>query len=676
MVSTMATMLARLSFAAFAVGAVAIPSPQSLNSSLSIVVDNDLQGPSSNVSDSGVLLLEEYSSDNASTACEAVGEQLWSPELGAGSIQKVLNYIQHVASDLGLEQFWIAPEDQSARTIKTDGHISLVKSPAELPVMCTQSAPFSNDTFKDTSEKWQVAVQSNNETLTGFRDRFSFRFLGVRYAPQPERFTYSVPYVGNGSQVSATEYGSQCVQVGNVGTEDCLFLNIWTTYLPGPSSAKEKLKPVMFWIHGGAFAGGTGNDPTSDGGNLASRGDVVVVGINYRLSTLGFLALNDGVTNGNYGLADQINAIDWVRNNIKDFGGDPDRITIFGQSAGAASVRALMASPKAIGKFAGAIPVSSLGGINYGTSYAKYYTIEEDLDVVGNAVLTESGCANATSQLDCLRSLSPYILADLTTIARFPVVDGTYLTSDELELEGPTLPVRIMMGTTRDDGAPFISYPQTTNQTEYLAAEGYDVPPADLFPVPNLENQTLALFEMGSHLATDGVFRCVDQATVYAGVKNARLGPVYFYEFNRTYQTTGWPGLDVCEPPRTAERPHGDPRAEYLKCHSGELYYVFGSLGRLGLPMRDDADLPFEQFVLDSFGAFARSFDPNPDRAFLEARGYESTLRELEQAGAWLPATADDPTTMRTLQWPSFQGPFPEAPQCEALGLGIDYYLK
>ncbi|XXH05140.1 hypothetical protein Hte_011565 [Hypoxylon texense] len=635
-----------------------------------------MRGPSSNVSNAGVLLLEEYSADNASAACEAVGEQLYSPELGAGSIQKVLNYIKHVASDLGLEQFWIAPKDQSARTIKTDGHISTTKLHAVLPVMCTQTAPFSNESFKDTGEQWQVTVQSNNETLTGFRDRFSFRFLGVRYAPQPERFTYSVPYIGNGSQVSALEYGSQCVQVGNVGSEDCLFLNIWTTYLPGPSSAKEKLKPVMFWIHGGAFAGGTGNDPTSDGGNLASRGDVVVVGINYRLTTLGFLALNDSVTNGNYGLADQINAIDWVRSHIKDFGGDPDRITIFGQSAGAASVRALVASPKAIGKFAGAIPVSSLGGINYGASYARYRTIEEDLEAVGNDVLSESGCANATSQVECLRSLSPYTLANLGTIARFPVVDGTYLTSNELELEGEKLPVRIMMGIARDDGAPFISYPQTTNQSEYLAAEGYDLPPSDLFPVPNLENQTLALFEMGNRLATDGVFRCIDQATVYAGVKNSRFDPVYFYEFNRTYQITSWPGLDVCEPPKTAERPNGDPNAEYLKCHSGELYYVFGNLGRQGLPMRDEFDLPFEQFILDSFSAFARSFDPNPDTAFLEARGYTSTLQELESAGTWQPVTAEDLTTMRTLQWPSFQASFPEAPQCESLGLGIDYYLK
>jgi carboxylesterase type B len=132
-------------------------------------------------------------------------------------------------------------------------------------------------------------------------------------------------------------------------------LNIFTPYLPRSKylDGEDSLKPVMFWIHGGAYSFGSGSDTHYDGANMASRGDVVVVTINYRLTTLGFLALEDGVTNGNYGMGDQITALDWVRTNIRDFGGNPDRITIFGQSAGAASVRAMMASPKALGKFLG-----------------------------------------------------------------------------------------------------------------------------------------------------------------------------------------------------------------------------------------------------------------------------------------------------------------------------------
>lgn len=344
---------------------------------------------------------------------------------------------------------------------------------------------------------------------------------------------------------------------------------------------------------------------------------------------MGFLALNDGKTNGNFGIGDQINALDWVIKNIQDFGGDPNRITIFGQSAGANSVRALMGSPRAIGKFIGAIPVSPLGGINYGAEYGKYYTIEEEMEVVGNTILAETGCADAPSPVDCLRGVPPNEIEALSTRARFLVVDGTYLTATELPLEGPTVPFRIMMGITRDDAAPMVTFPNTTDQAAYLKANGFEVPPSDLFPIPPIANETLALFQMANQLATDGIFRCIDQATVYTGLRNDRFQPVYYYEFNRTYAHPGWPNLDVCEAPITPSHPNGDPDGEYLKCHSGDLYYIFGNLGRAGLPMRDEADLPFEQFVVDSFASFARSLDPNPTADFLQARGYLSTLGEV-----------------------------------------------
>jgi carboxylesterase type B len=90
-----------------------------------------------------------------------------------------------------------------------------------------------------------------------FRDRLSFRFLGIRYAPQPQRFTYPTLFKGSGEAASALEYGSQCVQGSSGGSEDCLFLNVWTPYLPNPNSAppKKKLRPVGLWYHGGALTG-------------------------------------------------------------------------------------------------------------------------------------------------------------------------------------------------------------------------------------------------------------------------------------------------------------------------------------------------------------------------------------------------------------------------------------
>lgn len=507
-----------------------------------------------------------------------------------------------------------------------------------------------------------------------FRDRLAFRFFGIRYAPQPERFTYSTLYKGSGGAASALNYGSECPQ-GDAGSEDCLFLNIWTNYLPRPGcSNKKDLKPVMFWIHGGAFTSGTANDNTFDGGNIVSRGDVVLVATNYRLSTLGFLALNDGVTNGNFGLADQITALDWVRANIQDFGGDPDRITIFGQSAGAGSVRAMMASSKALGKFANAIPMSNLGGINYGTTYSLYYTIPQEVQAAADSILAATNCTGAASQVDCLRGVSATTLVNVANPARFVVVDGTYITTDQLELDGPRLPLNLMMGNMHDDGAPFISFPQTTNESAYLASQGFAVPPPSLFPIPDGANQTLDLYNMSSRLATDGIFRCIDQATVKQGVDTGRLGrAVYYYQFDRSYQTRGWPGTNVCEAPPTPSHPYGDPELPYFKCHSGELYFVFGNLVFQDLPFRDAYDLPFERFALDSFTSFARTADPNPDPAFLAARRYTSTTAEIAAAGAWIPATPGD-LTRRIMNWPSYQSPFSEVPQCDALGLPLTYY--
>lgn len=429
----------------------------------------------------------------------------------------------------------------------------------------------------------------------------------------------------------------------------------------------------MFWIHGGGYASGYGSDDTFDGGSLASRGDVVVVTSNYRLATIGFLALDDGVTKGNYGIADSITALDWVRANIKDFGGDPERITIFGQSAGAGTVRALMASPKAHGKFAAAIPQSNLGGLNYGKPYSEYYTIAEEMEAVGNAILSEANCTNATSQVDCLRALPTFTLSTLAAAADYIVQDGVYITSDRLPLTGPEAFYKLLMGVMRDDGAALIAYPDTSNETAYLAEIGWTEPPADLFPIPNGTNQTLDLFNMTLRYATDGMFRCIDQATVYSGLQNGLWSEVYYYEFERSYQEYNWPNYDVCQPPVTAASPYGDPSAPYFSCHSGDLYEVFGNIAFQEQPFRDGYDLPFEQMVLDSWSSFARTYDPNPDPAFLKARGYSNTTKILERKGKWNPATKDN-MALRALAWPPYQGTFRESSQCDGIGLPLTYY--
>ena len=638
-----------------------------------------LTGNMSSRTDAAIVLSSPMTEPDAQQVCAALGEKLWYPAEGDG------DFLKYLAYEGNNGPYWIAGrQGPSCKDFAADGVRGLKRCPNLLPALCTQTAPLSNPTYADNSTTWQTTVNTGPQTITGFRDKFSFRFEGVRYAPEPERFTYSSVYNGTGHS-DALAFGSECVQAGDIGSTDCLFLNIWTPYLPfNDHSSTTELKPVMFWIHGGAFTSGTGSDPTFDGGSLVSRGDVVVITINYRLGTLGFLALDDGVTNGNFGLADQITALEWVQQHIKDFGGDPSKITIFGQSAGAASVRALLASPKAIGKYAAAIPQSNLAGSNYATTYSQYYTIPQEVAVAADPILNATGCSNATSQLDCLRNVNPYTLANLTAVARFLVVDGTYLVTDELKLtgKGPAAHVPVLMGFMRDDGAAFITYPKPNDTVNsFLVENGFNlstISTLSVFPEPHGANQTLNVFNVSALVSTDSQFRCLDEATAYSAVRHDVFSEVYFYEFNRSYQLSFYsPNAPVCQAPVEFGFPSGNPSAEYFKCHSGELYYVFGNIVFNGLPLRDQYDVPMEQFTVDTWSAFARTFNPNPDLAYLEARGFTNTTMEIRKSGSpWTPVTTDS-LALRLMEYPSMQEPFgiyDGQTECRALGFGIDYY--
>lgn len=421
----------------------------------------------------------------------------------------------------------------------------------------------------------------------------------------------------------------------------------------------------MFWIHGGAFTGGTANDPVFDGGNLASRGDVVVVTINYRLGPFGFLALEDGETNGNYGLADAILALDWVREHIRAFGGDPERVTIFGQSAGGAAVRAMIASSEARGKFAAAIPMSAPGGLGV-EGYEEYVPISE---AKGADLLEAANC----SDVACLRDVPVESLSTLVSDPQYLVIDGKYLTAPGVDFTGGAMDIHLMTGGTAEDGTAFMRFPRDTdpNDTEWITDQGLPSPPSDLYPPPDIQNQTFAADTVAARLATDAMFRCINQATANALLETSTLPEVYFYEFVRTYQLANYPMMDLCEP---GGKPDGDPSKPYLRCHSGELLYVFGNVLREGLPLRDERDLAFEQFVLDVLASFARTFDPNPEDAFLAARGYESTALALKETGRWEAAVKGD-LKLRALEPVSGMEMFRDAEQCEWLELGLDYYL-
>ena len=170
---------------------------------------------------------------------------------------------------------------------------------------------------------------------------------GLRWLP-PKRYGFFPGFF-----LKATTFGSQCTQPGPSGSENCLFLNVYTPQFGGGGKGDCRVRaefprglPVMFWIHGGGLTGGAGSD--YDPSELVKKG-VIVVTINYRLGLLGFFAQtaldSEGHDAGNYGFMDQQLALNWVRKNIAGFGGDPSRVTIFGESAGGQSVYAQLASP-------------------------------------------------------------------------------------------------------------------------------------------------------------------------------------------------------------------------------------------------------------------------------------------------------------------------------------------
>src|SRR5262249_1860194 len=195
-------------------------------------------------------------------------------------------------------------------------------------------------------------------------------FRGIPYAAPPVgalRFRPPVPPALWSGTGDATRFHPAAPQASPVlplagrliggganEAEDCLYLNVWTPGVDG------RRRAVMVWLHGGAFVMGSGSSPLYSGRRLVRRGDVVVVTLNYRLGALGALNLRalrpgDAGACGNQGLQDQIAALQWVRDNIAEFGGDPEKVTVFGESAGAMSVGTLLGVPRAQGLFHRAI---------------------------------------------------------------------------------------------------------------------------------------------------------------------------------------------------------------------------------------------------------------------------------------------------------------------------------
>ena len=242
-----------------------------------------------------------------------------------------------------------------------------------------------------------------------------YKFLGIPYAEIPIgvlRFKDPVVKKAWSGLLNATEFPTACIQrtyttpVTLTGSEDCLYLNIFTPSLPKPGyTVSKSLKPVMFWIHGGGF---TEADGTMDPALLLDQ-DVLVVSVNYRLGPFGFLALEGNPDlAGNIGLKDQQEALQWVNKNIMYFGGDPAKVTLFGVSAGAVSVHAHVLSPRIQNIFQGAI-------LQSGTVLMKYVPtlIDKEVQKSSQKLVEKINC-NVPDVLECLHKQDTDILMELS----------------------------------------------------------------------------------------------------------------------------------------------------------------------------------------------------------------------------------------------------------------------
>ena len=444
------------------------------------------------------------------------------------------------------------------------------------------------------------------------RDRVD-SYLGIRYARAPVgplRWQPPRPPAPWTGVVPATSYGNRCAQPLRYNaqlslTEDCLFLNVQrpARARTNERGANDRL-PVYLYIHGGGLNNGSSN--LHDGTTIVQQTGVIVVTINYRLGVMGWLGLPALTAaqgeSGNYGLMDQLAALTWVHRNIAAFGGDPDRVTIGGESSGAFSVCALLTAPKAAGLFSGAIMQSG---------YCDTET-QSDAHYWGDALATQVGCVVPAQQLACLRASSPQTLLDGWDALGTPTsaVNGT-----------PTLPldpraavalgkvshVPLLIGSNRDEGRYFSLDQVGQDEAGYdawlqnnLSSSAEAAAVKALYPWPATSDQFTAAYLAGAIL-TDGLLGSLGGCP-YRDLENdfARKVTTFVYEFDH----------------RTGPGPSPQPAGyQWGASHTAELPYLWPSFdaGTPIAPTFDAAERQLSRQMIAYWGAFVKNGRPAVD---------------------------------------------------------------
>jgi len=458
-------------------------------------------------------------------------------------------------------------------------------------------------------------------------------FLGVPYAAPPVgplRWKPPQPAVRWQGVREAITFGSRCVQADiyhdmrfrDPGpSEDCLNLNVWT-----PAKDKHAKLPVMVWIYGGGFAAGATSEPRQDGQYLAHKG-VVVVSMNYRLGVFGFFVHPDLVAEspqhaaGNYGLMDQTAALEWVKKNIRGFGGDPGNVTIFGESAGSFSVSAQMASPLAQGLFEKAIGESGAAFDSHGLTFPPLAEREK----------TDTAWAMATfgtSDLAALRAMSAQDLMQKMAAAEArqngaqeqhprlrvgddPDIDGYFLPESVARIfrEGKQSHVPLLAGWNRDEPSALdvnTPEPPTVQSFQQLAQKDFGDRAADFLKVypatTNEEAVRSAIDYRGARFLTLATWEWLEAQVAGGGV-------AYRYHFER---------------PAPADPFHPAGSGAF---HSDEIEYVFGTLdSRTGASWQPE-DRKLSDLIQTYWTNFARTGDPNG--------GDAPKWPQYSEAGGW-----------------------------------------
>ncbi len=429
-------------------------------------------------------------------------------------------------------------------------------------------------------------------------------FEGIPFAAPPVgdlRWKAPEPAASWSGIRKATEFGPRCMQGhiysdmvfrDNGPSENCLYLNVWT-----PAASADAHLPVMVWIYGGGFAAGAASEPRQDGANLAKKG-VVVVSLNYRLGVFGFfshpdLAKESGHNaSGNYGLLDQVAALEWVHNNIAAFGGDPNSVTIFGESAGSFSVSALMASPLAQGLFQRAIGES---GAFFGkTLQAKSLSDSEDADTKW------AKDALGTDSLEALRGKSAdellqAMLNEKNHVYFAPNIDGYFLPEDVSSIfeSGKQAHVPLLAGWNADEGSYHMIFgkEQPTVQNFASSIRQHFGEHADAI----LKAYPATTDEQAKRAAQD---LAGDQFIGYSTWKWIQMqlatgkSRVFEYRFEDAPPSSG---------------AAGESRGAY---HSAEIEFVFETLPSKNLPWRPQ-DRKLSDEMSTYWTNFAKTGDPN-----------------------------------------------------------------